>query len=203
MTFNPERCDTLSATRELAGWLKETLQGRGRLVFLTGREAARRQAAEELGASAEAARMYLGSSRCRPTDHAYQAWITSVQSLLLDERLAGDARARELGRSSLYQLRGALARGARHERDQEEFWAFDTVALFLGYIVVRRPVLQLFDDIQHADLASLRLLHFVARSLHTAPLLIVASHGAELASDDPISSYLKGELARESKRVIV
>src|SRR5262245_56521518 len=108
--------------------------------------------------------MWICRARCGASDLPYQSWLTLLQMLLAKEGLAGDERARASGTQALRELRAAGAGAQRDQRDTQEFRVFDSTALFVDYTIRARALLMLIEDVTAADLPSLRLLHFIARS---------------------------------------
>jgi DNA-binding winged helix-turn-helix (wHTH) protein len=74
------------------------------------------------------------------------------------------------------------------------FRFFDSFAAFLRRAAAQRPLVLLFDDLQHADESTVRLLAFVAQQLERAPVLIVG------ATRPPEQRALTAELLRDLSR---
>lgn len=189
------------AAADLEACLRETLHGRGRMVFVVASDPSTRDQLHAL-VLRQAATASLLSSKARfaAGGRAYDGWRTLLRQLLSEPDLVADRRTRDLGRQALQIL---PADALREQRDVGEFAVFDAVGSFLGYTIQSRAVLLWLEEINGADLPSLRLLHFVARSLHRSPLLIVACHDGLVDPQTPPGSYLTGELARESRRIFL
>ncbi len=67
----------------------------------------------------------------------------------------------------------------RSRPDVELRHAFEAVLAVLRALAAERPVLLVLDDLHNAGLATVELLHFLARRLRTARLLVVATVRAE------------------------
>ncbi len=73
----------------------------------------------------------------------------------------------------------AVTDPGRTRPDVELQWAFEAVLAVLRALAARRPVLLLLDDLHNAGLATVELLHFLARRLGDARLLVLATVRAE------------------------
>src|SRR5262249_25616190 len=87
------------------------------------------------------------------------------------------------------------------ESEQRRFALFDAVASFFRAIATRTRVLVLLDDVHAADGPSLRLLAFLARELHEAPVLVVGAHRLVGLGASPILRETLAETAREGAAV--
>src|SRR5262249_43252111 len=87
------------------------------------------------------------------------------------------------------------------ESEHRRFALFDAVASFFRAIAGRGQVLVLLDDVHAADGPSLRLLAFLARELHDAPVLVVGAHRLARARASPILTETLAEAAREGSVV--
>ena len=81
------------------------------------------------------------------------------------------------------------------DEDAARFQMFDAVAAQLAGASSSGPVLIAIDDLQWADVASLRLLRFVARDPRIRSIAIVAASRDGLALDEPAMSELVAEAA--------
>lgn len=76
---------------------------------------------------------------------------------------------------------------------------FQQILDFLKVLVAHRPVVLLLDDLHWADPASLDLLRYLARSLTTVPLLLIATYRVdELTRRHPLYALLP-RLVREAR----
>ncbi len=67
---------------------------------------------------------------------------------------------------------------------EQEHWAlFNAVATFLSGLSQPAPVALLIDDLHAADEASLRLFHYLARQMRSAPVALLATYRLDAAAD--------------------
>ena len=86
---------------------------------------------------------------------------------------------------------------ALFESPQARFRFFDGVTTLLRRAAAVRPVVLMIDDLHGADKPSLLLLHFLAREVRSARLLVVGSYrDVGLQADHPLAQTL-AELVRE------
>jgi hypothetical protein len=84
------------------------------------------------------------------------------------------------------------------ESDQARLRLFDAVSRFLAQVARRAGLVVVLDDAQWADLASLKLLEFVAADLPDARLLVIATYrDTEVRRGQPFFATLS-RLARET-----
>ena len=77
------------------------------------------------------------------------------------------------------------------------FRLFDAVTAYFGARAARRPHLLILDDLHWADASSLLLLRFLARGVHTIPLLVLGAYrDVEVDRDHPLAAALAA-LGRE------
>src|SRR5208282_1964246 len=86
---------------------------------------------------------------------------------------------------------------------EARFRLFDAVTNFLKMGARSHPILIVLDDLHDADEASLALLHFMARELKGAPILMVATYRDLEVRRSPELSKLIGELSREARMIPV
>lgn len=182
--------DALDA--EIHQWLVQALAGRGRMLFLTGRGEALSHAIDRV----EIAARQMGWSVARivpgACDQPFAGW----------RKLLAGLRGAALSKNRSRRLRRLAARLAAAGPDaMPEFGELDGVASMLIEAAVRSPLAIVWLNLERADVASLRMLTFVARAVHRSRVLIVAS----VAEPVPAASaaLLTGELARESRRLSV
>jgi predicted ATPase len=77
------------------------------------------------------------------------------------------------------------------DSEQARFRLYDSFAALLLRAAAERPIVLLLDDLHWADKASLLLLHFVAREITEARLLVVATYrDVEVSADHPLGELL-------------
>lgn len=93
--------------------------------------------------------------------------------------------------------------GAGMESAAARFRLFDSVAAVLKDAARRRPLLLVIDDLHWADAPSLHCLHFLARELHDAPILLLGAYrDVELDRGDARAQILAG-LGRDRRHTRV
>jgi tetratricopeptide (TPR) repeat protein len=98
----------------------------------------------------------------------------------------------------LFPAISPLLGGAPRDRgtaDSERRLAFETVAALLRRLAARQPLLLVLDDVQHAGLATVELLHYLARHTREGRLLVIAA----LRSDEGAETVRR--LAEVAQRV--
>lgn len=139
---------------------------------------------------------------------AFWPWVQIVRAYvsgsdpltLLEELGSGAADIAQIVpevRNRLPQLPMPLAIDPEYAR----FRFFDGIASFLRNAARRHPLVLLFDDLHWADTSSLRLVHFLARELRQARILMVGAYrDVEVTQSEALSAAL-GDLIRESQRL--
>src|SRR5262245_57467480 len=132
-------------------------------------------------------------SRCRTGEGApaYLAWIHLLRGWAADHAAAGADGARGLvalfdAASEERAPRAAPARLAGADR----FRLFDAIADGLTRAALQRPLVLVFDDLQEADVGSLRLLEFVAGSLDQTRVLVLGTLREPPPPPPPLSHLL-------------
>jgi tetratricopeptide (TPR) repeat protein len=87
--------------------------------------------------------------------------------------------------------------------NEARFRLFDAVTNFLKIGARTHPMLIVLDDLHDADEASLALLHFMARELKGAAIMIVATYRDMEVRRSPSLSKVIGELSREGHSIPV
>ncbi len=87
--------------------------------------------------------------------------------------------------------------------NEARFRLFDAVTNFLKIGARTHPMLIVLDDLHDADEASLALLHFMARELKGAAIMIVATYRDMEVRRSPSLSKIIGELSREAQSIPV
>ena len=139
---------------ELAPALEDVAAGRGRLFLVSGETGVgKTRLVDELASRAKdaGARVLWGRCSKRAGAPPYWPWTQALQSL-----------------ADMPELDPALG-------DAERFGLFVELASRLRQVSSRRPVLLVFDDLQHGDDLSLLLLEFVAGELAVMHVAIVAT----------------------------
>jgi tetratricopeptide (TPR) repeat protein len=203
----------LGRARELAdlhGALTESATGRGGLVLLTGEPGiGKTRLATALGdhAAAQGHRVAWARGWDGGGAPAFWPWVQIVRGV------AGDRKDAELladlgaGARWVAQLapelrdRLDLPEAGDLESEQARFALFDAVTVFLRNAATREPVLLLLDDLHTADLPSLLLLAFLARSVSEARVLVVTTHHEAGPRRGPEVEAVFGELTRFGLRL--
>ena len=87
--------------------------------------------------------------------------------------------------------------------DAARFELFDGVAQKLVRSARTAPLVVVLDDLHAADVPSIQLLHFCAREIREAPLLLVATYrDAEVRADAELSELI-GRIAREGRSLLL
>ncbi len=87
--------------------------------------------------------------------------------------------------------------------EHKRFALFDAVAAGIRVLAGRGPLLFLLDDVHAADRPSLRLLAFLGRELHAAPVLIVCAHRDAEVRAAPALAEALAQAAREGEALSV
>lgn len=124
-------------------------------------------------------------------------WIQVVREL------AGDS-GEETGRAVLAELtRATGARGGiLGDESAVRLRTYDVAVRYLRGRAAQRPLVVVVDDLQWADVSSLRLLVFLARHLRDAAVLVIGTYrDVEVAVGDHPVRRLLGELAGQAELV--
>jgi DNA-binding SARP family transcriptional activator len=181
--------------------------GRGRVVLVAGEPGiGKTRLAEEVARRATSQGIQVVWGRCYEGEGAPALWPW-VQ--IGRELLAGVAPGElggVLGRSGaeLSQLMPELKEVVPGlepppvvELEAARFRLYQAVARLLRRLAETRPLLVIIDDLHWADVASLRLLGFLATELRAARLVVVGTYrDVEVAAGQPLAETL-GALARE------
>jgi tetratricopeptide (TPR) repeat protein len=203
----------LGRARELADLhtaLEESAAGRGELVLLTGEPGiGKTRLATTLGEVAAAGGHRVAWARGWDGGGApaFWPWVQIVRAVAADRK--DDELRAELGAGARWvaqlapELRDRLdlPEAGDLESEQARFALFDAVTVFLRNAAAREPLVVLLDDLHTADLPSLLLLTFLARTLGETRVLAVTTHheagprrGAEVEG-------VFGELTRFGRRI--
>ncbi len=156
------------------------------------------QYAETEGAEVLVGRCYEGSGAPPfwPWSQALRSYAARREVATLHEELGGAAVDVATIDPDL-RLRLELAAPPIVEPEQARFRVFDGVTRTLVRASTVRPIVIVLEDLHGADKPSLLLLQFLARTLHEARVLVVATlRDVGVSAAHPVSETLS-ELARE------
>lgn len=198
------RDDELAA---LVGGIDGALAHRPALFLLAGEPGiGKSRLADELAARAEARGLRVLWGRCWEAGGApaYWPWAQALRSYIRDAEK--EQVRRELGAGApdvaqmlpeLHELFPGLAPAPSLDPDGARFRLFDSTAAFLRAASEAQPLMLVIDDVHAADTPSLLLLRFLARELHEARIVLVASYrDTESGPDDPLNATV-AEIRRE------
>jgi tetratricopeptide (TPR) repeat protein len=145
------------------------LRGEGRLVFLVGEPGiGKTRTAARLAAEAEVrgARTVWGHCRAQKGSPEYWPWVQAL-------RTCADGTEAGLGAAAaVSQLR---APHGDAEPERARFDLHDAVTRALSALARVQPLVLVLDDLQWADVGTLRLLEFALPELASVPVLVVAT----------------------------
>ncbi len=181
--------------------------GTGRVLLLVGPPGiGKTRLAQECAQRARVAGAEVLTGRCYedPGAPAFWPWTQVVRAYAAGRDAA--TLAGELGAGAadvaalvpeLHDHVPGLAPPPQVGEAQARFRLFEAVTTGLARAAARRPVVLVLEDLHGADASSLMLLRFLARSVRTAALVVVATlRDAALAPTHPLAATL-GELVRE------
>jgi tetratricopeptide (TPR) repeat protein len=177
--------------------LERVRAGGGGFALLTGEAGiGKTRLAEELTRAAEARGFACAWGRAWEggTTPAFWLWAQLLRQL---KRTFGDSKALshpEL--SAVLDPRGTPL--ASTDAEQARFTLFEHVARVLQELSDTQPLLLVLDDVQAADSATLALLQFVARTLSSSRLLLLAT-ARDSSPTELEASRLLAQVAREAR----
>lgn len=191
----------------LTAALEDAMDGRGRLVTLTGDAGiGKTRTAQEVAVYAESRGARVLWGRCHEAQGAppYWPWVQPIRDYV--QQRAVPELGVEMGpgtpdiaevvpevRERLRDLRPAPS----VEPAQARFRLFDAVTAFLKRAAQTTPLVLILEDLHWADTPSLLLLEFFSHELAEVPLLVLGTYrDVELTSTHPLAHSL-GELARQ------
>ncbi len=140
---------------------------------------------------------------------AFWPWTQLIRQLL-DARTPEEAIA-DLGEGAPYVAQIAPEVGPRLgtyrdrlptlESEAARFSAFDAIVSFLRASSARRPIVVVLDDLHAADAPSVRLVEFLARGLHGAHLLVIATCRTDGVRRDTEITRALTDLARPAQQI--
>jgi tetratricopeptide (TPR) repeat protein/tRNA A-37 threonylcarbamoyl transferase component Bud32 len=192
--------------KDLQSALADTLRGRGSVHFVIGEAGVgKTRLLEELEAYAgrRGVRFLHGTCLYQEGAIPYLPFVAAIREYFRLARRDPDGLEREAVKEFLRrdapELRAMIpqvgteigdrddadppARSQDPEQDRERL--FERISQLLTRISEYRPLVLFLDDLQWADAASLKLLHYIASSCQDCPILLVGAYRAEEA-EDPI-----------------
>jgi predicted ATPase len=190
--------------------LEQAHSCRGRLALLVGEPGiGKTRLAEELcERSRTSASVHWGRCWEAGGAPAFWPWVQILRSLIAE--LDGQNVQSALGESVadlialVPELRDSAAGPTARARDtsaEERFRLFDSVTAFLRRAAAERALLLVLDDLHAADVPSLLLLRFVARSLTGSKILVVGAFRDVEAQLTPEARAVLAEIDCEGERL--
>jgi hypothetical protein len=189
---------------ELRAALHAAEGGRGTLVLLFGEPGiGKTRLLDELAgeAAARGARVTWGRAWEAGGAPAHWPWIEALRPLVA--LTAGASETERLRIAPLSRLLPEIEPGevptTAADPAQDRFRLFEAAAAFLALAARERPVVVLLDDVHAADVSSLMLLHFVARTLHASRVALVAAYRDVEARLSAEAGDALAKIAREGR----
>ncbi|HEY0400268.1 MAG TPA: AAA family ATPase, partial [Acidimicrobiia bacterium] len=193
--------------RDLKRAVEGALSGRGGLVMVSGEPGiGKTRLAEEAGVYARlgGAQVLVGRSyeaessvSYMPFSEALRSYVAARPADAVREEL-GDA-ASEVAKlvSEIRTIVPGLPATTGRTGEEERYHLFESICAFLVNASRATPIMLLLDDLQWADVPSLRLLQHLSRRLSESRLLIVGTYrDVELSRRHPLAQVL-AELRRD------
>jgi hypothetical protein len=176
----------------------EAVAGLGGLVLLAGDAGMGKTAlATEAVAYARGRGADTAWAACWEGDGApgFWPWVQLLRTLAPE-----DGQALFGGRGG--DAAGGGAGGLLGDEAAVRFGTFDATLRLLRERAARRPLVLVLDDLHWADVSSLRLLMFLARHVHDAPVLVVGTYReVEVRAAEEPARALLAELAGQAELV--
>ncbi len=201
-------------TEELLAGLADAVGGNGKLFIVEGEPGiGKTRLAERLASRASESGVRVVWSRGWGAGGApsYWLWIQAIREFLkahgaraLASMPAGsEADLAQIVPEILSELPPARRRVAHAPADTEQarFRLFEAVAAFFRSASDEAPLLIALDDLATADRPSLLILHYLARELSTARIMVVATCRDAEVRALPALGEIMTELVRESRFV--
>jgi tetratricopeptide (TPR) repeat protein len=202
-----DRADEMAALREA---VDKAVRGEGGLVFLYGEPGiGKTRLTRELGAYARLRGMQVVYGRCPALFRMdgvppYVLWSEVIRNYLEDcnpeqlYRVVGyyPAEVCKLVPDLANRLRAippSVPISPEHERDR----LFEAVSQFVTNISREAPLLVVLDDLQWTDQSSLLLMHYLARGVYRASMVILGAYRDTDIDEKHVLSSVLTELNRE------
>ena len=101
------------------------------------------------------------------------------------------------------RLPGFVERPVPLESEAERFTAFDATTSFVCAAAARRPIVIVLDDLQAADVATVRLLEFLAGRIHRARILAIGTSRLSAARRDSELTLALADLGKVAQRLVL
>jgi len=202
--------DRVEEMKLLKEAVDRTIQGEGGLVFLHGEAGiGKTRLARELRAYAHLHGMQVLYGRCPALFRMdgvppYVLWSEAIKDYL--ESCSPELLYKVIGFypaevaklvPELRQKLGTIPQSFPISPQQEQNRLFEAVSQFITNISREAPLLVVLDDLQWTDPSSLLLLHYLARGVYRAPLLLLGAYrGTDIDAKHPLTPVLT-ELNRE------
>jgi DNA-binding SARP family transcriptional activator len=171
---------------ELTAGLDDAFAGRGRLFLVAGQPGiGKSRLADELAAAARVRGAEVLVGRCWEAGGApaYWPWVQALRAHVRDSDPAALREQLGSGAAALAQIvpdvrerLPDLPAPPALDPEAARFRLFDATVEFLRSASARRPIVLVIDDLHAADAPSLLLLHYLARELGSARLLVVVAY---------------------------
>ncbi|MEO6579515.1 MAG: AAA family ATPase [Candidatus Limnocylindria bacterium] len=210
MTGQQTKSPFLGRDEELAvllAGLAESEAGRGGLILLGGEPGiGKSRLADEIASQARERKHRIGWGRGWEDSGAppYWPWVQVLRSFIRQADVDAVRRQMGAGASDIAQMLPELREilpevgpPATADSDAARFQLFDSTVSFLRNAAMEQPLVIVLDDLQAADMPSLRLLRFLASQLDEMRVLVLGTfRDVELTPEHPFTAIM-AELARE------
>ncbi len=142
---------------------------------------------------------------------AYWPWAQVIRELV--QQRPADEVVEDLGFGAPYvahvapelvqRLPGFVERPVPLESEAERFSAFDATTSFVCAAAARRPIVIVLDDLQAADVATVRLLEFLAGRIHRARILAIGTSRLSAARRDSELTLALADLGKVAQRLVL